>query len=81
MVFMGIVGFYRSLTAGRPPKCRFIPSCSEYAVEATAQLGLRRALPLIARRLGRCRPGGGYGYDPVPSTDRGEDVHEGGLPA
>ena len=49
-----------------PPTCRFEPSCSHYALGALRRHGTGRALPLIVRRLGRCRPGGGMGYDPVP---------------
>ena len=49
-----------------PPACRFEPSCSHYAIGALRGHGAARALRLIARRLWRCRPGGGVGYDPVP---------------
>ncbi len=47
-------------------KCRFQPSCSAYAIEALAQHGPIRGVALTLRRLVRCRPGGGSGYDPVP---------------
>lgn len=48
------------------PACRFQPSCSEYAQSAIEQYGLVRGGYLAARRLIRCRPLGGFGYDPVP---------------
>lgn len=48
------------------PACRFIPSCSEYAVVALKQHSFLNASKLILNRLGRCRPGGSCGYDPVP---------------
>lgn len=53
-----------------PPRCRFLPTCSEYAIEAIAVHGPLRGSWLALRRLGRCHPWGGSGYDPVPSADR-----------
>ncbi|MEM7058223.1 MAG: membrane protein insertion efficiency factor YidD [Pseudomonadota bacterium] len=50
--------------------CRFQPTCSEYALEALAKHGGIKGAWLTIRRLSRCRPGGGDGYDPVP--DPGE---------
>ncbi|MBX3033653.1 MAG: membrane protein insertion efficiency factor YidD [Bdellovibrionaceae bacterium] len=47
-------------------QCRFQPSCSQYAVEALNTHAPHRALSLILRRLLRCRPGGPFGFDPVP---------------
>ena len=49
-----------------PPSCRFYPSCSHYAAEAIEQHGPWRGLVLALRRLLRCHPWGGSGYDPVP---------------
>jgi len=46
--------------------CRFQPTCSEYALQAWAIHGAVRGTWLTIRRLLRCRPGGGQGYDPVP---------------
>lgn len=48
--------------------CRHHPSCSVYAIEALHRHGLGRGAVLAARRLWRCRPGGSYGYDPVPDA-------------
>lgn len=48
--------------------CRYEPTCSHYAVQAIERHGVARGLSLAARRLGRCRPGGGRGYDPVPDA-------------
>ncbi|MET0294972.1 MAG: membrane protein insertion efficiency factor YidD [Phenylobacterium sp.] len=48
------------------PACRFAPTCSEYAAEALVSHGPWRGGWLAARRLCRCHPWGGAGYDPVP---------------
>jgi len=57
---------YRRLTAGRPSPCRFDPSCSTYALEALERHGAARGSWLTIRRLARCHPWGGVGWDPVP---------------
>ena len=48
------------------PACRYEPSCSRYAVEALQAHGVVRGGWLAIRRLGRCHPLGGHGFDPVP---------------
>jgi putative membrane protein insertion efficiency factor len=57
---------YQLARTGRVSPCRFTPTCSQYAVEAVEHHGARRGVLLALRRLGRCRPGGPSGYDPIP---------------
>ncbi|WP_425387072.1 membrane protein insertion efficiency factor YidD [Alicyclobacillus contaminans] len=50
-----------------PPRCRFVPSCSQYAVEAVQRYGALRGGWLAAKRLVKCGPWHKGGYDPVPT--------------
>ncbi len=61
------IRFYRKFISPlTPPSCRFTPTCSEYALEAIRKHGPFKGTWLAVKRILRCRPGGGYGYDPVP---------------
>lgn len=67
---LGFIRFYQAcLSPVLPSSCRFYPSCSAYAYEAIEKWGVRRGAGLALRRLLRCRPFGGHGYDPVPLED------------
>ncbi|MFQ6696307.1 MAG: membrane protein insertion efficiency factor YidD [Alphaproteobacteria bacterium] len=46
--------------------CRFTPTCSEYTKQAIEKYGAFKGTWMGIKRISRCRPGGGYGYDPVP---------------
>lgn len=65
-VLLRLIRLYQLLRAGRPSPCRFEPSCSVYGHEAISRHGALRGTWLTARRLGRCHPWGGFGFDPVP---------------
>ena len=58
---------YQAVRRGRPSPCRFVPSCSSYALEAIALHGAAHGTWLAVRRLARCHPLGSRGFDPVPS--------------
>lgn len=47
--------------------CRFIPTCSEYAMESLKEYGLIKGIFLSIKRLGKCHPWGSHGYDPIPT--------------
>jgi len=63
-----IRGYQRLLSPILGCRCRYYPTCSDYAYEAVERYGLVRGSWLAVRRLGRCNPIGGRGYDPVPET-------------
>ena len=65
--FLLLISFYRACVSPfTPPACRFTPTCSQYAMEAFKKYGPFKGLYLTVKRILRCRPGGGSGYDPVP---------------
>jgi uncharacterized protein len=67
----GLIRLYQlAVSPVLPPSCRYLPSCSDYALEALARHGIARGLVLALRRLARCHPWGGSGYDPVPPAHR-----------
>lgn len=71
---LGIVWIYRNAVSPMfGASCRFQPTCSAYADEALRQHGAFRGGWLMLRRIARCHPWGGSGYDPVPPGD-GEPV-------
>lgn len=62
-----LIKVYRlGISPALPATCRFIPTCSEYGLTAIRRFGFWRGGYLTCRRILRCRPGGGRGYDPVP---------------
>lgn len=55
-----------------PSRCRFYPTCSEYAIEAIALHGSSKGGWLALKRISKCHPFGSSGYDPVPGSENGE---------
>ena len=67
-VVVRMVVWYQYLASGRPSVCRYVPSCSNYALDALEGHGAIRGSWLTLRRLARCNPWGASGWDPVPSA-------------
>ena len=71
---IGLVWLYRvAISPWLGMNCRFQPTCSEYAIEALRRHGVFRGTWLAVKRIGRCHPWGGSGYDPVPGAGRDDD--------
>jgi len=70
LLIAGLRGYRYLLSPMIGPRCRYLPTCSEYALEALEKYGIWRGGWLTLRRIGRCHPltwlGGSSGYDPVP---------------
>jgi putative membrane protein insertion efficiency factor len=66
----GLIGAIRAYRLCLSPwlgtRCRYVPTCSVYAIEAIERFGPLRGAWLAAARIGRCHPWAGSGYDPVP---------------
>ena len=66
-VMLGLIWFYRHcISPLTPAACRYTPTCSQYAMEAIKKYGPFKGGWLAFRRILRCNPWGGSGYDPVP---------------
>ena len=75
-VIVKLISFYQhALSPYWPGACRYSPTCSHYAQEAVMTHGALKGSWLAVKRLSRCHPWGGQGYDPVPGTghDRLDD--------
>ena len=66
-IFIAIIKFYQNwISPLKPPTCRFIPTCSNYAMIAIKKYGTIKGSFLTLKRLLRCQPFSKGGYDPVP---------------
>ena len=69
--FILLVRFYQlAISPWMGSNCRYQPTCSSYMIEALKEHGLLKGLWLGAKRIGRCHPWGGHGYDPVPKNKK-----------
>ena len=67
VIFIGIIRLYQQLISPLfMPRCRYTPTCSEYALNAIRKHGSFRGGWLTIKRVLKCHPFGGDGYDPVP---------------
>lgn len=65
-VLILLIKFYREFISPlKPPTCRFVPTCSEYALLAIEKYGVARGVFLALRRILRCHPFNPGGYDPI----------------
>ena len=66
-LLIALIRFYQAAISPRtPPSCRFTPTCSSYAIQALERFGFWKGSYLAIRRVLRCNPFGGSGYDPEP---------------
>lgn len=64
-----LLGLYQVTSVVRRPRCRYIPTCSHYAVEAISLHGASKGTWLAMKRVSRCHPFGSFGFDPVPGSE------------
>ena len=63
---IALIEFYRKwISPLKPPTCRFVPTCSQYALDAVNKYGALKGAMLAVKRILRCHPWGGSGYDPL----------------
>jgi len=68
--FILLIRFYQAaISPYTPATCRFSPTCSSYSLEALQIHGLFKGSWLAIKRIGKCHPWGGSGYDPVPKKE------------
>lgn len=66
-IMLGLIRFYQyAVSPLIPPRCRYTPTCSQYALEAVKKYGALKGGWLVVKRIARCHPFGGSGHDPVP---------------
>lgn len=69
LLILSLYGYRRLISPFLPPRCRFDPTCSRYAIHAIEHHGLRRGGWMALKRLFRCHPLGDWGYDPVSDQE------------
>ena len=69
-IFIGLINVYQKMPLSTHSKCRYTPTCSEYMKLAIEEYGSIKGIYLGIKRILRCNPLGGEGYDPVPKRRR-----------
>ncbi len=65
--FIALIRIYQwGISPWLGPQCRYTPTCSSYSLQAFKKYGVFKGFWLTIRRISRCHPWGGHGYDPVP---------------
>lgn len=74
-LFIGLVRIYQLIISPWMPRsCRYHPTCSQYSIEALRKHGAVKGIWLTIKRVARCHPWGGSGYDPVPDTEHKSEL-------
>ena len=68
-LLISIINMYQKLPISSHAYCRFTPTCSEYMKIAINKYGVLKGIKLGMKRIARCHPKGGFGYDPVPEEE------------
>jgi hypothetical protein len=72
-VFIFLIRIYQKVISPLfPGSCRYTPTCSHYSIEAIKNFGVIKGIYLGSKRIIKCNPWGGCGYDPVPEKDKTE---------
>ena len=74
-ILISIIKIYRSVVSPYlTPSCRYLPTCSQYAIDAIKTWGPIKGTWLGIKRISKCHPFGGHGYDPVPKKKKKNDL-------
>ena len=73
-ILVGIIKIYQKIPGPWHDKCRHIPTCSNYGIEAINTYGSVKGSWLTFKRVLRCNPWGTYGYDPVIKENKNEEI-------
>lgn len=77
LIAIGIITFYRGIISPLFPSCcRFEPTCSTYGLQAFKEFGFIKGFLLTFKRILKCRPGGPYGYNPVPEKPVKSNINQ-----
>lgn len=69
-ILIAIIRLYQKMPLKSHSLCRFTPTCSEYAIQAIEEHGAIKGTAMALKRVSKCRPGGGHGFDPVSKKEK-----------